>query len=63
MFICFNLQLRKMPYESGRKPEVAWNEVQCESDMHIVDFLQRKLFFFHDVHWFINWVFLVGFFK
>jgi hypothetical protein len=49
-----------MPFESERKPEVPWNEVQCESDMHIVDSLRKNslvIYFFHGVHWSINWIF------
>jgi hypothetical protein len=57
-----------MSFESGRKPEVPWNKMQCESDIHIVDFL-RKIFFGYLSMVFIGLLtafltgFLVGFLK
>jgi hypothetical protein len=49
-----------MPFESGRKPDVTWNEVQCEPHMQIVDFL-RKIFFSYLFFSMVFVGFLIGF--
>jgi hypothetical protein len=65
------ITLFKMPFEFGRKPDIPWNDVQCEPDMHTVDFLRRLFFsclffsmlffglltgFLTGFWWFFKWV-------